>query len=70
MDNNEQQPATRDIVNERLAKIQDDMTAKFTHGESQRHQQAWLISRLSQEIVSMELEISQWRTAAMKHQTK
>jgi len=57
------------IKNKRLADIQKEIEDKYPRS-SQRLVQTMTIARLSQEILSMELEINQWRERATKHQVK
>lgn len=56
-------------MNNRIERIYKEV-AEQTKGNSQRIVQTLLIAKLSQEIKSMELEISQWKESATKHQTK
>jgi hypothetical protein len=56
-----------DIKNERLAKIQKEIKAKHPQA-SQRVTQQLTIAAMANEILSMELEISQWKAMAHKHQ--
>jgi len=66
-ENDNQNP---EIINERLAKIRQEQTDHFEgQNPSQRFKDSWLITRLSQEVKSMELEVSQWRTKAINLQS-
>lgn len=54
----------------RLEKIQNEQKDHFEGKcHSQRIEDAWMIARLSKEIKSMELEVSQWKNKAINLQS-